>query len=145
MKNILLLLLVSWCCFSAFAQTDSSKITYRKLTYNDFSSQFSINDTATVVIDLFFDKKDNAALGQMSFLPITVGLAAIPKTRPLGVGLTIISLPLFINGCITLVQYRNQKLYKVLSEYKQTKTMPKWVKRKAIRLLEYYNSLERDY
>jgi hypothetical protein len=145
MKNILLLLLIGCIGFSAFSQTDSSKITYRKLTYNDFSSQFSVNDTATVVIDLFFDKKSNAALGQMSFLPITVGLAAIPKTRPLGVGLTIVSLPLFINGTMTLIRYRNQKLYKILTEYKETKTMPKWVKRKAVRLLDYYNNLESDY
>jgi hypothetical protein len=145
MKNVLLFLLVSWCSFSAFTQTDSSKIIYRKLTYNDFNTQFSINDTATVIIDLFFDKKDNAALGQMSFLPITLGLAAIPKTKPLGIGLTIVSLPLFINGAMTLVRYRNYKLYKVLSEYKETKELPKWIRRKANRLLEYYNSLENDY
>lgn len=145
MKNVLLLLLIAWGSLSAFTQTDSSKIKYRKLTYNDFSSQFSINDTATVVIDLFFDKKDNAALGQMSFLPITMGLAAIPKTKPLGVGLTFISLPLFINGTMTLIRYRNQKLHKVLTEYKATKTLPNWIRRKTNRLLNYYNELERDY
>ncbi len=145
MKNVLLLLFVGWCSFTAIAQTDSSKIIYRKLTYNDFSSQFSFNDTATVVIDLFFDKKDNAALGQMSLLPVTVGLAVIPKTKPLGIGLTFISLPLLINGTMTLIRYRNQKLYKVLTEYKATKTLPNWVRRKTNRLLEYYNELERDY
>lgn len=145
MKNVLLFLIIGVCSFSSLAQTDSSKIIYRKLTYNDFSSQFSFNDTATVLIDLFFDKKDNAALGQMSLLPVTAGLAVIPKTRPLGVGLTIISLPLFINGTMTLVRYRNYKLYKVLTEYKETKTMPKWLRRKTNRLLEYYNTLERDY
>lgn len=128
--------------FSSFSQDE--KIKFRKLDYNDFG-KYSINDTSAVIIDIFFDKKDNAALGQMSFLPVTAALFVIPPTRVIGAGTTLISFPLFLNGSYMLIKYRKKKLYKLLIEYKKTKTLPKWVRRKANRLLDYYDAIKAGY
>ncbi|NQX96513.1 MAG: hypothetical protein HRT73_01365 [Flavobacteriales bacterium] len=139
-KSILitLFLLIS---LSSFSQKED-KIKYRKLTYNDFT-KLSINDTSAVIIDVFFDKKDNTAIGQMSFLPITVGIFII--SPQLSIGLTAISLPLFINGSYLLIKYRNKKLHMVLTEYAKTKTLPKWVRKKANKQLEYYEMIKVEY
>jgi hypothetical protein len=115
----------------------------RKLTYGDFINKYSINDTSAVIIDIFFDKKENAAYGQMSFLPITTAIYII--SPPLSVGLTVISFPVFVNGVYTLVKFRKKKLLKVLLAYKETKSLPNWVRRKANRLLAYYESVKVDY
>ena len=110
MKGLTLVFLFSFSGIWLYSQSsDAEKIKYRKLTYSDFTSQFGINDTAIVVIDIFFDKKDNAAYGQMTFLPITAGLTIIPQTRIIGVGTSLISLPLFINGCYMLIKYRKKR------------------------------------
>ena len=99
MNKIALLLLFFTINFTSFCQTiKEEKVKTRKLTYNDFVSDYSINDTSAVIIDIFFDKKDNAGFGEMSFLPITVVLAAIPQTRMIGIGTTLVSLPLFLHG-----------------------------------------------
>ena len=141
MKAILLLLLtlltlVTYC---------QEKEKPRKMDYSDFSKDYGINDTAKVVIDLFFDKKDNGAYGEMLFLPISVGLAAIPQTRNIGVVLTLISAPLFLHGCFILVKYRKGKLYKVLSDYKSSKKLPKWLQRKVDKQLTLYKVMDREY
>lgn len=115
------------------------------MSYSDFTKDFAINDTATVVIDLFFDKKDNGAYGEMIFLPISAGLAAIPQTRDIGVILAVISTPLFLHGCYTLVKYRKGKLYKVLSAYKGSKKLPKWIQKKVKKQLGLYKVVEREY
>ncbi|PJA06973.1 MAG: hypothetical protein COX70_08440 [Flavobacteriales bacterium CG_4_10_14_0_2_um_filter_32_8] len=143
MNKIALLLLFFTINFTSFCQTiKEEKVETRKLTYNDFVSDYSINDTSAVIIDIFFDKKDNAGFGEMSFLPITVVLAAIPQTRMIGIGTTLVSLPLFLHGSYTLLKYRNKKLYTVLVDYKKTKTLPKWVRRKANKLLDYYDTMQ---
>lgn len=114
------------------------------MNYNDFM-KYSINDTSAVVVDIFLSKKGDAAYGQMSFLPITLVLAVFPPTAVIGVGLTFISAPLFMNGAYMLVKYRNKKLLNVLEEYKNTQSMPNWVRKKANRQLEHYESLKVDY
>ncbi|MCB0410320.1 MAG: hypothetical protein KDD29_08875 [Flavobacteriales bacterium] len=110
-------------------ESDSIPSKIRKMEYGDFMAKFSINDTSATIIHIFFDKRNNTAKGQMSFLPITVGIYFIfPQ---LGVGLTCVSLPLFINGSVLLIKYRKKKLYKVLDEYQNTRQLPKWVRKKA--------------
>ena len=142
MNKIVLLLLFFSFNFTSFCQTNKgNKVKTRKLSYNDFVSDYSFNDTSAVIIDIFFDKKDNAGFGEMSFLPITVLLAAIPPTRMIGIGTTLISLPLFLHGSYTLLKYRKKKLYTVLVVYKKNKILPKWIRRKANKLLDYYDTM----
>ncbi len=139
-------LFIAFCLFisfSSFAQ-EEEKLKYRKLSYTDFR-KLSINDTSQVIIDLFFDKKDNAGVGQMTFLPITVAIAAVPYTRQIGVGLSIIALPFFINGSYMMVKYRKKKLYMVLTEYAESGELPEWVRKKANKQLKYVELLKREY
>ncbi|MGB0887690.1 MAG: hypothetical protein ACPGSL_06180 [Vicingaceae bacterium] len=132
---------ISFFCFSQDEQA-LEKIKYRKLDYNDFL-KYSTNDTTAMVIDIFFDKKDNTALGQMSFLPITVATYLI--SPPISIGLTAVSLPLFLNGSYLLIKYRKKKLYLLLEDYNNTGNLPKWIKKKAIKQLEAYELLKEDY
>ncbi len=140
MKKITLIAICILMSFSSFAQEE--KIKYRKLDYNDFS-KYSVNDTSAVIIDIFFDKKDNAALGQMSFLPITVGIFII--SPPISLGLTTISFPLFLNGSYMLIKYRKKKLYMVLTDYAENRTLPNWVRKKAKKQLDYYEMIKSGY
>ncbi|PCI94038.1 MAG: hypothetical protein COB15_15075 [Flavobacteriales bacterium] len=140
MIKITLITICFLISLTSFSQKE--KIKYRKLNYNDFT-KYSINDTSAVIIDIFFDKKDNTAISQMSFLPITVAVAII--SPPISAGLTLISFPLFVNGSYMLVKYRKKKLYKVLTEYKETGQLPKWVRKKANKQLDYYEMIKTEY
>lgn len=137
--------LFSFLLFTSSFGFSQEKVNPRKMDYTDFTKELGINDTAIVVIDLFFDKKDNGAYGEMIFLPITAGLVAIPQTRSIGAVLTLISTPLFIHGCFVLVKYRKGKLYKVLTDYKETKDLPQWVQKKVDKRLGLYKVIEREY
>jgi hypothetical protein len=126
------------------AEVDSIKA--RKLSFKDFKDAYAIDDTSDVIIAIFFDKKSNSARGQMSYLPLTLLLAVIPPpVRIIGVGLTVVALPLFINGAYTMYKFRNKKLLMVLTEYKKTGHLPGWVRRKAANMLAYYEDVKLDY
>lgn len=127
--------------FSSFSQKEE-KMKYRKLGYTDFR-KLSINDTSQVVIDLFFDKKDNAGMGQMSFLPITLAVYVI--SPPLSGALTLISFPLFLNGSYMMIKYRKKKLHMVLTKYADSGTLPGWVRKKANKQLKYIELLKIEY
>ena len=139
-------ILITFCLlisFSSFAQEEKEeKMKYRKLGYSDFR-KLSVNDTSQVIIDLFFDKKDNAGVGQMTFLPIT--LAIYPIAPVISGALTLVSFPLFVNGSYMMVKYRKKKLYMVLTEYAETGTLPEWVRKKANKQLKYIELLKLDY
>lgn len=141
MNRITLFIICCLISLASFSQANE-KIKFRKLDYNDFT-KLSINDTSAVIIDIFYDKKDNAALGQMSFLPITVGIFII--SPQISAGLTLISFPLFLNGSYMLLKYRNKKLNMVLTEYAATKTLPNWVRKKANKQLAYYEMIKAEY
>jgi hypothetical protein len=117
---------------SSFSQ-EEDKIKYRKLVYADFLKH-SINDTSEAIIDIYFDKKYNYGIGQMSLLPINLITYFI--SPPLATGLAFITVPLFINGSRVLIKYRNKKLVMVLNEYKATGHLPKGLRKIAIRELE---------
>lgn len=127
--------------FSSFSQEDE-KIKYRKITYTEFL-ELSINDTSEVIVNLFFDKKDNAGVAQMTFLPLT--LVIYPLSPIISSSLTLISLPLFINGTYMVIKYRKKKLHMVLTEYANSGTLPKWVRKKANKQLKYIELLKLDY
>ena len=127
--------------FSTFAQ-EQEKMKYRKLDYNYFRA-LSVNDTSQVIIDLFFDKKDNAGVGQMTFLPLT--LAIYPLSPVISGTLTLVSLPLFVHGSYMLIKYRKKKLHMVLTQYAEDRTMPNWLQKKVNKQFEYVELLKLDY
>jgi len=114
----------------------------RHFTYSDFMAKYSINDTSAAVIELFFDKKENTALAEMSFLPVTtLVFLVLPK---IALGLTIISLPFFIHGSIVLIKYRKKRLQKILMRYKKDLYLPKGLRRKTNKLIDYYQNYNPD-
>lgn len=126
-----LLLNVGYCA----ASEDSTEVKARKLDYNDFIAKYSVNDTSSTIINIFFDKKSNSALGQMSIFPITA--AFFPLFPVFSIGMSAVSFPFFVNGSVVLIKYRKKKLQKVLIEYKETRTLPKWVRKKVNKSLDY--------
>ena len=44
-----------------------------------------------------------------------------------------------------LVKYRKKKLYMVLAEYEKTRRLPKWVRRKANKQLEFIELIKLQY
>lgn len=145
MKKIILLYIGLAFCLSSFSQIDDNeKIKYRKLTYNDFQ-KLSINDTSAAVIDLYFNKKDDAIFSQMSLLPITGVFAIIPPLHFIAFGTAFISVPFFIHGGVTLVKYRKKKLYSVLNDYSKTQNLPKGIRKKTNKILRNYEILPINY
>ncbi len=121
------------------------KTKFRKLQYTDFKNEFGFNDTTLSVMDIYFDKRENAAYGQMSFLPITAGLAIIPQTRIIGIATSAVSLPIFIHGCYILTKFSKRNLHKKLSSYTKDKKLPKWLQKKVDKQLAMYKEMEREY
>lgn len=142
MNRFTVSIIALFICLSSFGQ---EKIKYRKLEYRDFKNEFGFNDTALAVMDIYFDKKENSAYGQMSFLPITTAIIFIPHMKGIGIMTTAVSLPFFIHGSYILVKYRKKKLYKVLTVYTDTKELPKWLRRKVNKQLALYKAIEREY
>jgi len=141
MNRITLFIIFFSISLSHFSQANE-KIKFRKLNYKDFK-KLSINDTSDVIIDIFYDKKDNTAIGQMSFLPITVAIFII--SPPISVGLTTISFPVFLHGGYVLIKYRKKKLYDVLTVYQTTNSLPKWIRKKANKQLARYEMIKSEY
>jgi len=44
-----------------------------------------------------------------------------------------------------LIKYRKKKLYSVLTVYKETNMLPKWVRKKANKQLAYYEMIKAEY
>lgn len=118
----------------SYAAEDSTVVKARKLEYSDFIANYSINDTSNTVIDIFFDKRNNTAKGQLSFFPITA--AIFPLVPVISVGLSIVTFPMFINGTVVWIKYRKKKLQKVLINYKETHELPNWIRKKVNKSLE---------
>lgn len=118
----------------SYAAEDSTVVKARNLEYSDFIANYSINDTSNTVIDIFFDKRNNTAKGQLSFFPITA--AIFPLVPVISVGLSIVTFPMFINGSVVWIKYRKKKLQKVLINYKETHELPNWIRKKVNKSLE---------
>ena len=112
------------------------------MDYIDFKA-YSINDTSTIIIDIFFDKAQYSAYSQMSIMPIAMATYLISSS--IGIVLTVVSFPFFVNGTYMLIKYRKKKLYKVLIQYRETKELPKWVRRKANKQLDFYEKVKTEY
>lgn len=144
-SKILLLgtFLLFWGSSFSMNSKDSLEVKARKITFDEFKLNYSINDTSDVVIEIFFSKKDDAAVAEMIFLPLT--LAILPLSPLISVGTTLISFPLFIHGSMIMVKYRKSKLQKVLINYKEEKVLPNWLRRKVNKRLIEYDVLDEEY
>lgn len=134
-KKILLVVFLLGCLTSFCQNNDSMVVKPRYMEYSDFIANYSVNDTSSTVINIFFDKKSNSAIGQMSMFPITAAL--YPVLPIFSVGLSAVSFPFFVNGSMMLIKYRKSKLKKVLIEYKETRQLPNWIRKKVNKSLDY--------
>ncbi|MBL1233314.1 MAG: hypothetical protein CMD31_09820 [Flavobacteriales bacterium] len=114
-----------------------------KLNYDEFVNQYGANDTSLAVIEIFFDKRENSAKGQMSFLPLSTAVAVI--IPPIGIGLMAASTPLFINGLIVNQKYNRRKLKNILDEYQSTNELPIKLQNKVNDFIEDEQEYERYY
>lgn len=136
MRLLFVFFFISFLGFNGLGmETDSSKVKARDLAYADFIAHYSVNDTSSTIIYLYFDKKDNGAKSQMIFLPITAGIFFI--FPPIGAGLSVVSVPLFINGTMMLIKYRKKNLLKVLTRYQEDRTLPNWLRKKVTKSMDF--------
>lgn len=111
--------------------------------YVDFMDKYAIDDTSTVIIDLFLNKRNEQGATELSFLPITGTIALI--VPPIGIPLTAIYSPVAIHGCYIRVKYSKKKLEKTLKKYTNGEKMSNHLSKKIkkhYRLMKLENALQ---
>lgn len=86
-----------------------------RLNYDECIQRYGVDDTSIAIINIYFDKRYNAGVGQLSFLPVTAALTII--TPPIGVTLMVVSSPLYVNGAIKFNTYSQKNMVKTLNNY----------------------------
>lgn len=152
-KLILVSILVSAQLFAVAGNNNKSKSAKNnkqvkakkehKLNYDEFVTKYGSDDTSLAVIEIFFDKRENSAKGQMSFLPLSTAIAVV--FPPIGVGLMAVSTPLFVNGLIVNQKYNRRKLKNILEEYESTNELPIKLQNKVNDFIEDEQEYERYY
>jgi hypothetical protein len=130
MKTIILITVLLGLGNNSFAQEKNKKQNQKEsLNYEECVTKYGVDDTSIAIINVYFDRRYNAGTGQMSFLPITLVLTAI--TPPIGLGLTIVSSPMFVNGLIVRNRYSHKNMIKALDNYHSEKILSDKVRRKV--------------
>ena len=141
MRFFFLLIVPIFLSVSVRAEIEEpEKVKPRNISYNDFLKNYANDDTSTAIVELFFEKRTDVGPGQMVFFPLTAAL--FPISPHLSIGTSLISFPLCVNGARIMVRYRKGKLLKVLNQYNSDKTLPKWVRKKTIRLMQHYENID---
>ncbi len=140
MYKFIFFFLILFSTFQVFSNIDSIRVKARKLSYSDFMAKYSKDNTSAALIELFFDKKENVAIGEMSLLPITaIVFIFSPK---MGLGTSLISFPIFIHGLSVLIKYRKHRLLNVLVRYNKNGFLAKRLRRKTNKLLKLYEGTD---
>ena len=85
------------------------------------------------MINIYFDKRYTASIGQLSFLPITTAVTFfIP---PIGVVLMAVSSPLYVNGAIKLKKYSQKNMIKTLNNYRDNQILSEKIRNKVANFL----------
>jgi hypothetical protein len=135
MKRIFLISAFLFLSCLCVGQPTNSKINKEyQLSYEEYMEQYGIDDTCIAIIDVFFDKREYKGAGQMSFLPLSTVVVVI--NPPIGLGLMVISSPLFVSGLITYNRYSRKKLLKTLVNYQKTDVLSKRFKKKVTQLIQ---------
>ena len=134
-KNLFLIVVVILLSNNCFAKNNKVKKENEvKLSYEEYINQYGVDDTSIAIINIFFDKRENSGVGQMSILPISTAIAvAVP---PIGVTLMALSTPLFINGMLVHKKYSHKNLIKTLEDYQNKNILSDKNKERVIDFLE---------
>lgn len=130
MKTLILISIFLSVGSSTFAKEKNKEQNQKgNLNYEESIAKYGVDDTSIAIINVYFDKRHNAGTGQMSFLPVTLALTAVAP--PIGIGLTIVSSPMFVNGLIVRSRYSQKNMIKALNNYNSEKILTDKVRRKV--------------
>lgn len=130
MRTLILITVLFSLSNSTYAKEKIKKQKQSKhLNYEECVTKFGVDDTSVAIINVYFDKRHNAGTGQMSFLPITLALTAI--TPPIGIGLSMVSSPMFVKGLVVRNRYSHKNMIKALNNYHSEKMISDNVRRKV--------------
>lgn len=132
-------ILLSLFSLKIFAE-DTTNVKARKISYSEFMTDYAFDDTSRVIVNIFFDKKNNTAKGQMSFFPITA--AIYPLFAVISVATSAVSFPFFLNGSYLLIKYRKARLVTVLHKYKHEQYLSKGLRKKVTKALEFQSEIQ---
>lgn len=133
-------LLLSINCIAQKHKIKKGKNT--KLDYEYYVDQYGTNDTSIAIIELFFDKRNNVAIGKMSFLPVSASVTIIAP--PIGVGLSIIASPLFVSGMLTQHKYSHKNLLITLKHYHNNNLISEKFKKQIVGKLKQNKEIHQD-
>lgn len=100
-----------------------------RLNYDECIQRYGVDDTSIAIINIYFDKRYNAGVGQLSFLPVTAALTII--TPPIGAILMAVSSPLYINGAIKFNTYSQKNMVKTLNNYHNNNVLAEKMREKV--------------
>lgn len=131
MKTLILISIFLSVGSSTFAKEKNKEQNQKEnLNYEECVAKYGVDDTSIAIINVYFDKRYNAGTGQMSFLPITLALTAVAP--PIGIGLSIVSTPMFVNGLIVRNRYSNKNMIKTLNNYHGENTLSDNIRNKVV-------------
>ena len=146
MKTLTIILTMVICSNCFAAKKNTKRRHTEKFSYQEYINHFGINDTSKAIIDLYFNKRELCAVGNMSFMPLSMTIALV--IPPVGEGLMAISSPLFVSGVITRKKYYYKNLLKELNNYNENNILSKKMNKIMGYLLEeqelYNDDLENN-
>ena len=116
---------------SAEKNSSSKKETQKtvQLNYDECIQLYGVDDTSIAIINIYFDKRYTAGVGQLSFLPVTAALTVF--TPPIGAILLVVSSPLYVNGAIKFKTYSQKNMIKTLKNYQNNNVMAEKMREKV--------------
>jgi hypothetical protein len=131
MKNLILISIILQMTNSVSAEkTQSEKKQQARLDYEESIQLYGVDDTSIAIINIYFDKRYSAGVGQLSFLPVTAAFAFfIP---PIGVVLMAVSSPMYINGAIKFNKYSQKNMIKTLNNYHKNNILAEKIRDKVV-------------
>jgi hypothetical protein len=114
-------------------KTRSEKNKSTHLDYAECIQLYGVDDTSIAIINIYFDKRYSAGVGQMSLLPVTAVLTVF--TPPIGVILMAVSSPLYINGMVKFNRYSQKNMIKALNNYHNNNILAENIRNKVANYL----------
>ena len=134
MKNLILIPIILLMTNSISAEKNSSeKQQQARLDYEECIQLYGVDDTSIAIINIYFDKRYSAGVGQLSFLPVTAALTFF--NPPIGVVLMAVSSPMYINGVIKINKYSQKNMIKALNNYHNNNILAEKIRGKVINYL----------
>lgn len=130
MKNLLLIPIILIMTNSVSAEKNRSEKKQARLDYEECIQLYGVDDTSIAIINIYFDKRYSAGVGQMSLLPVTAALTFF--TPPIGVVLMVVSSPMYVNGAIKFNKYSQKNMIKTLNNYRDNQILSEKIRDKVL-------------